>query len=196
MDELEKLAKRAEFQEQQNRQPEEWEEVQDKKSSPGPEVVQALPSDQAAANRAEAILTIAEKAAQMFFDPRLVLGEGEIEAGRDSLAPVIQKYNLAGEGTGRLPYQEEITAGLYLGGLFKRFRRAIAALRASDKAEAEAKAKEQANQKSSGQFNSSVNQANDNGEERKHQSEKQSHFVPSALGLGEVSDPDAPKWLG
>lgn len=184
MDELDNLARRAESFEKQAQDASTWEEVSDTQE---PGKVDPVVDIDAAGNRVESLMKVAEAAAKMFLDNRLFFPDEEIQAGRDSLAPVVQKYGLAGEGTGRLPYQEELTAGFYLGGLFKRFRRAMAALKAADKAKAEAE--KQANQQ---QHQAS---APANGEERKHQSEKQSRSVSSEVGVGEVTDPDAPGWL-
>lgn len=184
MDELDNLARRAESFEKQAQEAGTWEEVSDT-AEPGK--VEAVIDIDAAGNRVESLMKVAEAAAKMFLDNRLHFADEEIEAGRDNLAPVVQKYGLAGEGTGRLPYQEELTAGFYLGGLFKRFRRALAALKAADKAKAEAE--KQANQQ---QYQAS---AQPNGEERKHQSKEQSRSVPGEVGVGEVADPDAPGWL-
>lgn len=192
MDALDNLARRAEAFEQEQKEAGSWGEIKDSEKKPDASGASPLPDIDAAANRAEAILKIAESATHMFIDDRLSLGDVEIENGRNSLAPVLQKYNLMGEGTGRLPYQEELTAGFYLGGLFKRFKCALTALRAKDKAEAEAN--KQASQQPNQQANKSGNQA-ENGEERKHQSEEQSQPVPGNERLREVADPDAPRWL-
>lgn len=184
MDELDNLARRAEAFEKEVKDAGKWESEAEKKEPEG--VIASLPPIDAAGNRAESILKIAEAAAKMFVDSRLVLGAEEIQNGRDSLGPVLQKYNLVGEGTGRLPYQEELTAGFYLGGLFKRFLRTVAALRAHDKANAKANA--QANN----QPNNAQGQAN--GEERKYQSKEQSQPLPGEVGLGEVTNPNEEVW--
>lgn len=176
MDELERIAARAEQLEREREQADEIEPEQ-----PERQAGQVRPVDpmEAAGNRAEAILRIAEGAAKMFFDSRLMMPKEEIQSGRESLAPVIDKYNLAGEGSGNLPYQEEIVAGFYLGGLIKRFRRAWADLRARDKAEqARREAEKQA----------------DNGQERKYQPEKQSRPIPGEVGNGKKPDHDTPRW--
>lgn len=186
-DNLENLTRRAESFERQAQEANTWEDAEETAAGK----VEPVPDIDAAGNRAESLLKIGEGIAKLLIDNRLFFAPEEIQEGRESLAPVIQKYNLAGEGTGRLPYQEEISAGLYLGGLIKRFRRALAALRASDKAKAEAENK--ANQ----QPNQQQNQATQSdGEERKHKSEEQPHALSGSLGLGQVSDPDAPVWLG
>jgi hypothetical protein len=180
VDELENLAQRAEAFEKSAEESKKWGEPEaEEKSEP-------LPDIDAAGNRVESIMKVAEAAAKMFLDNRLFFPDEEIEAARGSLSPVVQKYNLAGEGTGRLPYQEELTAGFYLGGLFKRFRRALAALKAADKAKAEKEnqANQQANQ-----------EENNDGDERKHGTQEQPHVVPSEVGVWQESDPNAPKWL-
>lgn len=184
MDELDNLARRAESFEKQTQDANTWEEVSESQEQGKTEPVIDI---DAAGNRVESLMKVAEAAAKMFLDNRLYLPDEEIEAGRDSLAPVVQKYGLAGEGTGRLPYQEELTAGFYLGGLFKRFRRALAALKAADKAKAEAEeqAKKQRYQASTPT----------NGEEREHQSEEQPRPLSGEVGVGEVADADAPGWL-
>lgn len=127
----------------------------------------------AAADRAEALLRILGVGAKAFIDNRLDLPPEEIEQGRACLAPVIEKYGLAGDGGG-IPYQEEITAGFYLGGLWRRFRRALAELREVDRAKAEAE--------------------KDSGNQRKHQSEEQSRPVPGEVGVREKSDAPPPRW--
>lgn len=134
---------------------------------------------QAAANMAESLLKTAEAGVKFFFDQRLCLGDEELGEGKDSLAPVIEKYNLTAGGNGKLPYQEEIVAGFYLGGLWKRFRRALASLRAVDEANAKAKREQE--------------QAN--GNQRKHQPEEQPRPVPSEVRVREESDDDTPGWL-
>lgn len=188
MDELENLARRAEAFEKEAKDAGTWESEAEKKEPEG--VITSLPPIDAAGNRAESILKVAEAAAKMFVDRRLFLDEEEIQNGRDSLAPVLQKYNLVGAGTGRLPYQEELTAGFYLGGLFKRFLRTVAALRANDKANA--KANEQASAQANGKPNNAQGQAN--GEERKHQSKEQPQPVSSEVGVGKVSNPNEEVW--
>lgn len=142
--------------------------------------VDAIDPMQAAENMAASMLTVAQAGAKFFFDQRLYLGDEELAEGKSSLAPVIDKYDLAMGGNGKMPYQEEIVAGFYLGGLFKRFRRALAALRASDKAKAEAEKREQ-------------DQAN--GNQRKHQSQEQSRTVPSEVGIREEPNNDKEGWL-
>lgn len=181
VDELEKLALRAEHHEQQAASAAEFEPVKEQGQAEG--VVAGVSTAEASANAAETMLRIAEGAAKLFADPRLMLSQEEIDSGRESLAPVIEKYGLAGSGDGRIPFWQELTAGLYLGGLIKRFRRALAQLRADDKA------KEQAKQQSEDKARAS------DGEERKHQHEERPHVVSGAVGVGEVSDLEAPGWL-
>ena len=187
-DKLEDLARMAEHQEKQQDAASTWEPVEDQKPAG---TINGVSDQEAAANAAESYLRIAEGVAKMFADPRLMLGDEEIASGRESLAPVIDKYGLAGTGDGKIPFWQEIGAGLYLGGLFKRFRRALAQLRADD--EAKEQAKKQANQQAN---NQAVNQANtSDGEERKHQTVEQSQPLPSDQWVREVTDPDAPVWL-
>jgi hypothetical protein len=183
MDELENLANRAESFERDSEGAQTWEPVSEGGAKDKAGTVPPVNTIDAAGNRAEGALRVAEAAAKLVFDSRLMLDKKEIESGRESLSPIIQKYNLAGDGSGNLPYQEEISAGFYLGGLFKRFRRELAALRAKDKAEAEAK--RQANEKAKNGY----------GEERKHETGKQSQPVSGNLGVWQESDVDAPKWL-
>jgi hypothetical protein len=186
MDELENLANRAESFERDQAGAQKWEPVSESEAKTKAGVVPPVNTIDAAENRAEGFLRVAEGVAKLIFDSRLMLDEEEIQSGRSSLSPAIQKYNMAGDGSGNLPFQEEISAGFYLGGLFKRFRRALAALKAKDKAEAEAK--RQANEKA----NSS---GNGYGEERKHETRKQSQSVPGDVGVWQEPDADAPKWL-
>jgi hypothetical protein len=139
-------------------------------------VVQLDPLE-AAGNRAEALLRILGVGAQAFIDNRLELPDDEILQGRASLAPVIEKYGLAGDG-GVIPYQEEITAGFYLGGLWRRFRRVLAELRAADKAEAEKKKREQES----------------SGSQRKHQPEEPARPVSGEVRIREEPDADKEGW--
>lgn len=188
MDELENLVNRAESFERDQVGAQTWEPVSEGEAKVKAGTVPPVNTIDAAGNRAEGFLRITEGVVKLIFDSRLVMGDDEIESGRESLSPLIQKYNLAGEGNGNLPYQEEISAGLYLGGLFKRFKRALVVLRAKDKAEAEAK--RQANDGA----NSSGNKAS-NGEERKHETSEQSQPLSGDLGVWQEPDADAPKWL-
>ena len=186
MDGLENIANRADQMDRQTEKAQEFEPVEETKS--GEAVLVGVSEDQAAANMAECLLSVGFGVAKMLLDSRLVMGEGELESGKESLSPVIQKYNLYGSGSGRLPYWEEITAGLYLGGLYKRIRAALSELRAADKAKREAKG--QANQ----QPENNQTQAN-YGQERKHEFKEQSHSLPSSVGLREESDANTPFWL-
>lgn len=136
----------------------------------------------AAMMRARVILKTLEGGAKLLADSRLMLSDEDLESGQASLAPLIQKYNLAGDGSGNIPFAEEVAAGFYLGGLWKRFRRALADLRAKDKAESEKRNNQQ-------QANSS------DGNQRKHRPEEQAHAVPGEVGVREESDPEAPRWL-
>src|SRR5690554_5278078 len=122
MDELERVINRAEALEREQAEAADFSQPESETERVSVASVDAL---EAAANRAESLMRVAEGAIKMFVDSRLMLDDDEIQSGRDSLAPVLDKYALAGEGSGHLPYQEEITAGFYLGGLWKRFRRAL-----------------------------------------------------------------------
>lgn len=137
--------------------------------------VAGVDSMEAAANMAESLLKTGVVACKAFVDSRLSVDDEEVQQCRESLAPLIDKYNLA-VGGGKLPYGEEISAGLYLGGLWRRFRRALTELRAKDKAERQAR--EQAN----------------NGDQRKHESEKPSQSVSGEVGLRQEPDADSPGW--
>lgn len=129
----------------------------------------------AAENMAESFLKVGMGVCKAFIDRRLEADAEEIKQCRESLGPVIDKYNLAA-GNSKLPYAEEISAGLYLGGLWKRFRRALSDLRAKDKAEQQAR--EQAN----------------HGSERKHQPEKPTQSLPGEVGVRQEPDADSPGW--
>jgi hypothetical protein len=177
MDQLENIANKAEGFEKQTAESQSFEPVND---SPGAGAVPFVDPLEAAKNRAEILLQTLGVAAKSFIDTRLEMPPEEIAAGKEGLGPLLAKYNLAGDGDGKLPYQEEITAGLYLGGLWRRFRRALASLRAFDKAEAE-KQKQQ-------------DQAN-NGDQRKHQSQEQPQPVSGEVGVRQEPDIDSPGWL-
>lgn len=176
MDGLENIANRAEGFEQQTLESSTFEPLQENARLAAP-VADPL---EAAKNRAAVLLQTMGVAAKAFIDPRLELPPEEIAAGQEGLGPLLAKYNLAGDGDGKLPYQEEITAGLYLGGLWRRFRRALAQLKAIDKAEAEAKRQQE--------------QAN--GNKREHQPKEQPRAVSSEVGLRQESDTDSEGWLG
>lgn len=190
MEGLENIANRADQMDRQTEQAQEFGPVEETKS--GEAVLVGVSPEQAAANMAECLLSVGFGVAKMLLDSRLVMGEGELESGKESLSPVIQKYNLYGSGSGRLPWWEEISAGLYLGGLYKRIRAALSELRAADKAKREAS--QQANAQPNPQAEKNQNQAN-YGDQRKHQSQEQSHTIPSSLGVRQKSDPDSPFWL-
>lgn len=177
MDQLENIANRAEGFEQQTAESSTFEPLQENARLAAP-VADPLES---AKNRAAVLLQTLGVAAKAFIDPRLELPPEEIAAGQEGLGPLLAKYNLAGDGDGKLPYQEEITAGLYLGGLWRRFRRALAHLRAIDKAEAEAKKQQ--------------DQAN-NGNKREHQPQEQPRPVSREVGLRQEPNIDSPRWLG
>jgi hypothetical protein len=134
----------------------------------------------AAETRAAVLLKMLEGGAKLLADSRLMIDDEELASGTASLAPVIQKYNLAGEGNGNIPFAEEVAAGFYLGGLWKRFRRALAELRAADKAK-----KDEQKQASSS-----------NGDQREHRTEEQSRPVPGKIGVREEPNPKKEGWLG
>lgn len=175
MDELENIANHAEHFEKQTAEAQQFNSPE-KETEAG--VLAGVAPEEAAGNMAESVLSLGFGLAKMLLDNRLALSDEEKQCARTDLSPVIQKYNLAMGGTGRLPWHEEILAGLYLGGLYKRIKRALTELRAADKAKREAE--EQANQQGSG----NQNQANDYyGEARKHQSQESSHVVSGPVGL-------------
>lgn len=143
-------------------------------SEPAAGAVASVDPIEAAGNMAVSLLKVAEGACKAFVDSRLMLDEKELESGRESLAPVIDKYGLA-LGSGKMPYAEEIEAGFYLGGLWRRFRRALGELKAADKAAA--KEREQAN-----------------GGQRKYEPEKPARAVPSEVGLREKPNTNSEGW--
>lgn len=175
MDGLDNIANKAEAFEKSAQESSTFAPVDDKKESAG--AIPAANELDAAANRAAIILKTLEAGVTAFVDQRLHFPEEEIAAGREGLAPILAKYNLAGDGDGQLPYQAEITAGLYLGGLWRRFRRALAHLRTLDKAE-----KQKQEQTS-------------NGDQRKPEPQEQPRPVSSAVGVRQESDPETPRWL-
>lgn len=175
MDGLENIANKAEGLEKQTADSQTFEPVNE---LPGAAVF--IDPLEAAKNRAAIILQTLGAGAKAFIDQRLELPPEEIAAGQEGLAPLLAKYNLVGGGDGKLPYQEEITAGLYLGGLWRRFRRALAQLREIDRAEAERQKQEQES----------------NGNQRKHQPQEQPQPVSSEVGVRQESDTDSPRWLG
>ncbi|WP_444884854.1 hypothetical protein [Microbulbifer sp. PSTR4-B] len=166
MDELERMAQQAETEEKAR----DAEAAESEANEAKPEPEKLVPME-AAENRAQSILKIAEGACQMFIDGRLVLEQEEEELGINSLAPAIQKYELAGTGTGRIPYQEEVTAGFYIGGLIRRIIKAVKALRQHDREE-ENKREE----------------AHRNGAQREHQTSQQSQPVSSEVGIWQNTD--------
>lgn len=125
---------------------------------------------------AESLLVSGEKVVKALVDSRLYAAQPEKDLCRSELGPFIEKYNLHGAGDGKIPYREEWDAGWYLGGLFRRFKRAVAQLRAEDKAKHEAK------------------QRVNNGDQRKHQTEKPAHAVPSQERVREEPNTDSPGW--
>lgn len=172
MDGLENIVAEAEHYEQQTENAQQFKPEVEQGGAAA--VVAGISPAEAAGNMAESVLSLGFGLMRMVLDSRLVLADEEKECARNDLSPVIEKYNLAMGGTGRLPWHEEIIAGLYLGGLYKRIRRALSELRAMDKAKREAKEQASGNQQ----------QANDYyGKEREHAAQEQPHAVPSDFGL-------------
>jgi hypothetical protein len=183
MDGLENIANRADQMDRQSAQAQEFEPVDDQPK--GEAVLMGVSPEQAAENMAESLLSMGFGVVKMILDSRLVMGGDELESGKESLSPVIQKYNLAGGGTGRLPWHEEMCAGLYLGGLYKRVRAALSELKAKDKAKREANLQAENNR----------NQAN-YGDQRKYQSQEQSHSLSSSVGVRQEPNANTEGWLG
>lgn len=183
VDELENLANHAE---QYERKTEEAQKFESPDKENTQVIVSGVSPEEAAGNMAETILQVGFGVCQFLLDPRLQYDVDEVAAAREKLAPVIQKYNLAVGGTGRLPWIEEIMAGLYLGGLYKRIKRVLSEIRAYDKAKREAETE------ANSQANNNQNQANSSyyGEARKHQSQESSHPVPSEVGVRQESNPN------
>lgn len=130
--ELERLAKRAEAGEEAEaaeRREEDEPEQQPEQGAPEPGQVRA------GENRAEVVLRIIEGGAKLIFDDRLALEPDQVEEGREKLGPAIAKHDLQGTGTGNIPYQEEVVAGFFIGGLIKRLIRKFKALRQRDREE-------------------------------------------------------------
>ena len=128
---------------------------------------------EAAAEMAESLLKTGEKIMQAFVDQRLVADELEVARCGENVGPLLDKYNLTGGGGG-LPYQEEMAAGFYFGGLIKRFRRALAELRKADKAKKQEK--------------------ETNGNQREHQTSQPSRAVSGEVGVREKSDASKEGW--
>jgi Sec-independent protein translocase protein TatA len=176
MDGLDQVVNRAEAFEREQAAAAEFTDQSEAESEK--QAVSSVDPSEAAANLAESVLRIGEGAAKMLADSRLYLPDDELESGRASLAPVIEKYDLTRGGTGKMPCQEEIQAGFYLGGLFRRFRRALAELKAKDQAEAKAKRERQQN----------------NGNQREHQPQEPAHALPSEVGLRKEPDANKEGW--
>lgn len=128
-----------------------------------------------AAEFAESLLVMGTSVAQAFVDSRLCVDDQEIALCRSELAPALDKYSLA-RGDGKIPYREEWRAGFYLGGLGRRFKRALAQLRAQDKAKMEAKRRAE------------------NGGQRKHETQESAYPVPSKERVREKSNVDKEGW--
>lgn len=134
MDELELLARQAEAKEQAAEAAESLSEQEAKQSQSEPGIEPG--AAEAAENMAETILRLGEGAVRLLVDNRLALSDEDIQGGREALAPAIEKHGLA-RGSGRMPYQEEIVAGLWIGGLIRRARVTLQRLKAEDKAKEE-----------------------------------------------------------
>ena len=130
-------------------------------------------SPEAAAEMAASLLKTGEKIMQAFVDQRLVADELEVTSCRDNVGPLLDKYNLTGGGGG-LPYQEEMAAGFYFGGLIKRFRRALAELRKADKAKKQ--------------------ESENNGDKREHTPQQSARPVSSEVRVREKPDTTAEGW--
>lgn len=118
---------------------------------------------------AESLLKIGASLVSSFVDPRLEIDEKEILACRAGVGPVLSKYGLVA-GDGVVPFAEEIGAGMYLGGLWVRFRRALRELRKVDEAEKQAREK-----------------AND-GNKRKHGAQEPAQPVSGEVGVWEITN--------
>ncbi|WP_341937195.1 hypothetical protein [Marinimicrobium sp. C2-29] len=176
MAELDQVINRAEAFEREQAQASDWSEPE---AEPERVQVQGVDPMEAAQNMGESFLRVVEVGVTTFVDQRLRLDDEEIEAGRASLGPAIDKHHLTA-GDGRLPYQEEITAGFYLGGLWRRIKRTLTELRAKDKAEAKRKQQQEEGQA--------------NGDQREHQPQEQPHALSGEQRIREESDAPAPGW--
>jgi|GEM_PF-6257922 len=128
---------------------------------------------EAAAEMAESLLKTGEKIMQAFVDQRLVADELEVARCGENVGPLLDKYNLTGGGGG-LPYQEEMAAGFYFGGLIKRFRRALAELRKADKAKKQ--------------------ESENNGDKREHTPQQPARPVSSEVRVREKPNTTAEGW--
>ncbi|WP_019603218.1 hypothetical protein [Teredinibacter turnerae] len=167
MDELERLASEAEAVEQA--------EVEASKPAPASElqsdVEPGIDRKEAAQNRAESMLNIMEGGIKLLLDRRLTIPADSKEEGRETLGAVIDKHSLQGDGTGRVPLEEEVRAGFYLGGLLKNLIKARQALKAHDK-QAAKQQREQAI----------------NGSQREYAPTQQAQPLSGQVGLRENSD--------
>lgn len=149
-------------------------------SEPESEAVQGqseiIDRGEAAASLAATVLSIGGGAVKLLIDDRIEMSPEEVEVGSAALAPVIEKHNLMGEGTGKVPYIEEISAGMYLGQLLKKLLRAKRELKADDE-----KAAESAQRASYG-------------EERKFKATDKAHTVPGKERVREKSDTSEEGW--
>lgn len=164
MDELEQLAAKHDGLESEAESLQQSEPVSDGKAD-----------GEAAANMAESLLRLGEGCAKVLLDPRLCLDDSDIDAGRESLSPVIDKHDLA-VGSGKMPYQEEITAGFFLGGLIKRMMQALRSLRERDKAKQ--RERDKAN----------------HGDQREHQTTEPTQPVPGPERVREEPNPKEEGW--
>ncbi len=131
----------------------------------------------AAKNRAEGLLKICEAGVKAFVDPRLELSEEDIHGGRECMGPCVEKYDMAGDGEGVIPFQEEATMGFWLGGFAKRTWANIKLLRKRDR-EALKRQREQ----------------QQHGNQREYQSTEPAHPVPGAERDGQKPDVETEGW--
>ncbi|TVZ37679.1 hypothetical protein P886_2022 [Alteromonadaceae bacterium 2753L.S.0a.02] len=165
MDELERLASEAESEEQSEQQAKQGEPVSEAAALLEPDIDRK----EAAENRAESVLKIMEGGVKLLIDQRIHFTDENYKDGRESLGAVIDKYHIQGDGTGRIPLEEEVRAGFFLGSLAKIVYRSKRYLSQRDKQQQQ---QEQAK----------------HGEERKHQASEPSHSVLGEVGLRENTD--------
>lgn len=171
MDELDRaIARAAAFQKEQNRAA--GVELEESTEQGASSVTISAPSslDQAK-NMAESLLKTGEQITKILVDKRLIVDQEEVDDCRESMAPLLDKYKVSSGGS--VPFIEEIRGGYYMGGLFKRFKRAVAELKAQDK-----KKREQ----------------QENGSTRANREEKQARNVSGQVGIREESNAKAEGW--
>lgn len=174
MDELDKLAEKYDAIEQDEVQ-EQSEPVAEKPSEP-----EFIEPTEAGKERAEALLKISEKLFNLTVEDRLALTGEDIEEGRESLGPVLEKYNVQGEG--KFQYQEEVTAGFFIGRLVKKVVSGLRTLRKMD-AEARKQKQKQNNQ-----------EAINDGEERERRATQPAQVDNGSERNGEKSDVEKEGW--